>query len=150
MEVNGRYWGSLVVALKAGIEFPYYHYQLLQGETPDVAPSYPADVRVRWSVGDLKRLHEILRSHDSPPNTSRIREVWRLVRDGFPRVHDALWKWSDPLPQLAELGLELRRIFGLEGRRAVRWVLPDAAIDMLRTARMLEGRAGIIYVTRRP
>src|SRR5271155_3638049 len=32
MEVNGRYWGTIALAISAGIDFPLYDWQLVHGE----------------------------------------------------------------------------------------------------------------------
>src|SRR5262249_5802803 len=32
MEINGRFWGSLPLAIAAGVDFPYYLYQIAEGE----------------------------------------------------------------------------------------------------------------------
>jgi predicted ATP-grasp superfamily ATP-dependent carboligase len=49
IEVNGRYWGSLPVALTAGVDVPALHYRLLCGERPDPAGRgvYRTDFRQR-------------------------------------------------------------------------------------------------------
>jgi predicted ATP-grasp superfamily ATP-dependent carboligase len=56
MEVNGRFWGSLQLAIDAGIDFPYLAYQLALGRTPDPSP-YQVGVRSRWLLGDLDQLY---------------------------------------------------------------------------------------------
>ena len=34
MEVNGRYWGTIGLAISAGIDFPLYHWKLAHGQRP--------------------------------------------------------------------------------------------------------------------
>lgn len=39
MEINGRFWGSLPLAVACGVDFPFYLYQLLvRGKTPKPIP----------------------------------------------------------------------------------------------------------------
>jgi len=56
MEVNGRFWGSLQLAIDAGMNFPLLLYRLAAGE--EVAPQfeYKAGVKSRWLLGDLDHL----------------------------------------------------------------------------------------------
>lgn len=56
MEVNGRFWGSLQLAIDAGVDFPLILYRLATGE--DVAPQfdYKVGVKSRWLLGDLDHL----------------------------------------------------------------------------------------------
>ena len=56
MEVNGRFWGSLQLAVDAGVDFPYLCCQLALGQAPDVPASYTVGVRSRWLLGDLDHL----------------------------------------------------------------------------------------------
>ncbi len=50
MEINGRFWGSLQLAVKAGVDFPSL---LLRDDAADDAGGYREDVRLRWFLGDL-------------------------------------------------------------------------------------------------
>ena len=61
MEINGRFWGSLPLAVKAGINFPKIYYRLAQGENiSDVGNVTPLDVRTRHFWGDVKWLFKVL------------------------------------------------------------------------------------------
>jgi predicted ATP-grasp superfamily ATP-dependent carboligase len=60
MEINGRYWGSLFLAAQAGVDFPYYEWQLAHGEQPETAKPYTPGIKARWLVGDVLRLHGIV------------------------------------------------------------------------------------------
>lgn len=57
IEINGRYWGSLPLALNSGVEFPWLHYQLLQNERVQPVHSYRTDVvQRRLLYGDINWL----------------------------------------------------------------------------------------------
>ena len=56
IEVNGRFWGSLQLAIAAGVDFPYLTYQLAVGERPSVPRALPVGVKNRWLLGDLDHL----------------------------------------------------------------------------------------------
>lgn len=56
MEVNGRFWGSLQLAIDAGVDFPDLLLKCAQGRYPISAPHYRIGVRSRWWLGDLDNL----------------------------------------------------------------------------------------------
>ena len=56
MEVNGRFWGSLQLAIDAGINFPLMLYRLTNGEDVPSQLSYKSGVKSRWLLGDLDHL----------------------------------------------------------------------------------------------
>ena len=56
MEINGRFWGSLHLAIQAGIDFPYLACQLAVGQTVDAPRHYTVGVKSRWLLGDLDHL----------------------------------------------------------------------------------------------
>ena len=57
MEINGRFWGSLQLAIDAGIDFPYMAYLLAQGREIPSPPSYKVGIKSRWLLGDLDHLY---------------------------------------------------------------------------------------------
>jgi predicted ATP-grasp superfamily ATP-dependent carboligase len=57
MEINGRFWGSLQLAVDAGVNFPYLLLLMAKGRLPSGPfPAYRAGVRSRWLLGDLDHL----------------------------------------------------------------------------------------------
>ena len=101
MEVNGRFWGSLPLAIASGVDFPYLLYQLmLEG---DVKPpkGYKIGVVRRWLLpGDMLWL---LLSLTSGGGARCIRDFMAAFR--FPCDVISI---DDPFPSLATLGLLLR------------------------------------------
>lgn len=78
MEVNGRFWGSLALAVEAGVDFPFLALQLARGMGPDRIPSYEPGVKNRWLLGDLDHLiqrlvhsAEALDLPEGAPSTAR-------------------------------------------------------------------------------
>src|SRR6185503_6339152 len=47
LEINGRFWGSLPLAVAAGADFPYYLYRLLVEDNRDLPTDYRLGVRCR-------------------------------------------------------------------------------------------------------
>jgi len=93
LEVNPRFWGSLALAIEAGVDFPYLLYRMaMDGDIAPVDGEYPAGVVCRWLLpGDL--LHFIA-------NPDRF----RLTPGFFDfRAKDDILSLSDPLPVLGRV-----------------------------------------------
>jgi predicted ATP-grasp superfamily ATP-dependent carboligase len=56
MEINGRLWGSLQLAIDAGVDFPNMMADLLAGKALAPLPSYKIGVQTRWLWGDIDSL----------------------------------------------------------------------------------------------
>lgn len=56
MEINGRFWGSLQLAIDAGVDFPEILLSVVSGQTPSQPPEYRAGVKTRWFWGDVDLL----------------------------------------------------------------------------------------------
>ncbi|HEV2671123.1 MAG TPA: ATP-grasp domain-containing protein, partial [Gemmatimonadales bacterium] len=96
MEVNGRFWGSLQLAIDAGVDFPELLVRCAAGErVPDVR-DYRVGVRSRWFWGDVD--HFYLRFRDE----SRWRAARDFVASSLRRHRNEVWRWSDPLPFAVE------------------------------------------------
>jgi predicted ATP-grasp superfamily ATP-dependent carboligase len=107
MEINGRFWNSLPLAVASGVDFPaLLHALASEGESPECF-EYRAGVRSRWLAGDGKHLVEVLRGRpagwaDRYP--ARLRTLVDFMKFGGRDLHyDDVWL-SDPLPFLAEVG----------------------------------------------
>lgn len=53
MEFNARPWGSLQLAVDAGVDFPALLVEAVLGSPPGPVPRFAAGVRSRWLLGDL-------------------------------------------------------------------------------------------------
>jgi predicted ATP-grasp superfamily ATP-dependent carboligase len=60
LEINGRFWGSLPLALACGVDFPYYLYQVAIDETPAPPPEYPTGVVARDAVAEMKHFVRVM------------------------------------------------------------------------------------------
>jgi predicted ATP-grasp superfamily ATP-dependent carboligase/CelD/BcsL family acetyltransferase involved in cellulose biosynthesis len=56
MEINGRFWGSLQLAVDAGVDFPALLLESANGGHFDPQPPYKVGVRSRWLWGDVDSL----------------------------------------------------------------------------------------------
>src|SRR5262245_54300854 len=106
MEVNGRFWGSLQLAIDAGVDFPSLAYDLAIGRTPQAPAGYEIGVTNRWLLGDLD--HLLLRlfhdDADTPASApSKLRLFAAFFRMFGTRVHYDVWSRMDPRPARYEL-----------------------------------------------
>jgi ATP-grasp domain-containing protein len=108
MEINGRIWGSLPLAVKSGVDFPLRLVELHLGRPLDPSSGAAGVEGVRSrNVGlELVWIASVLRRHrrypflPAPRRREALAAALRLPfpRDGF----DVLCR-DDPLPALAEL-----------------------------------------------
>jgi len=111
MEVNGRFWGSLQLAISAGVDFPVLWTRLLSGKAPQPLDQYDVGVTVRWLWGDVKRFLYILRG--APPGfPGPYPSAWQgfkeLVGRQPPGTRLEIWNTRDPFPGVAEFVQGLR------------------------------------------
>ncbi len=115
IELNPRFWGSLALAIAAGVDFPWLLFQLALGEPPDEMPAYRAGVRNRWELGDLDHLLLRLRDpHGSVVDGAGRSRFQSLVAFLDPRAgRPEVFRWSDPGPGWHELRAYVKKL----GRR---------------------------------
>jgi len=66
IEINGRFWGSLQLAISSGIDFPKLLLHYLHGNSfPDVLAQYKVGLRLRWLLGTLDYLLIRLKNKDA-------------------------------------------------------------------------------------
>lgn len=100
MEVNGRYWGTISLAVSSGIDFPWYQWQLVHGEQPEMPRTYTAGKKWRWTIGYLDRLYCLApAARHTAANLGALRDTLLQVYEDFgPRVFHATFSLSDPMP----------------------------------------------------
>lgn len=107
MEINGRFWGSLQLAIDAGVDFPTLLVRAAAGEHVAPVTSYRVGVRSRWWWGDvdhlLARLRHSPRTLALPPGApGRWRTFLRFMRLWSPRDRNEILRARDPIPFLHE------------------------------------------------
>lgn len=106
MEINGRFWGSLPLAVAAGADFPAMLHELLTtGALRDHAPAR-IGVVCRQLARDIDWLEHVLR-RAAPAHLVRL-PTWReVLRDSLlvfsPRHHFDVQSLRDPRPGLVDL-----------------------------------------------
>jgi hypothetical protein len=106
MEVNGRFWGSLQLAVQSGVDFPYLSCQLALGQAVDGPRQYEIGVKSRWLLGDLD--HLLMRLFDSDDDhlpdgmPSKVRAVIDFLQPAGRGLHYDVISRDDPRPFLHE------------------------------------------------
>jgi predicted ATP-grasp superfamily ATP-dependent carboligase len=114
MEINGRFWGSLQLAIDSGVDFPRLLMDRASGQPAAARARYPAGVRGRWWWGDvdhlLARLRRSRRALSLPPDAPSRGAAILAFLGGCARFDaDAVWRWDDPRPFLTETAAWFRR-----------------------------------------
>jgi len=107
MEVNGRFWGSLQLAIDAGVDFPSLLVRCAAGETVPESHGYHVGVRSRWFWGDVDHLYLRLRDR---AGGSRLKAVLDFLRVRPGRDRSEVWRWRDPAPFVVETLQWLQRV----------------------------------------
>lgn len=82
MEVNGRFWGSLQLAIDSGVDFPRILVACALGENSQQLPSYRIGVRSRWWWGQVDNLiGRARRSATADPLPPGTRSTRRALGD---------------------------------------------------------------------
>lgn len=113
MEINPRFWASLALAVRCGVDFPALTAALALGEDVYGPEHYPAGVRCRWSLpGDLLHAWAKRGRHIEPP--------FFATMDA--RTFDDILSGEDPGPVLGFILAGMRHLFNFRmWRMVMRW-----------------------------
>lgn len=102
MEVNGRFWGSLQLAIDCGVDFPRLSYQVSQSLPVEPPQTYTVGRRLRWLLGDLDSLLIQLRHDGTPPRAKRKAVSEFALSFADPHCRQEILRVSDPRPGIRE------------------------------------------------
>jgi predicted ATP-grasp superfamily ATP-dependent carboligase len=98
MEVNGRLWGSLQLAIDAGVDFPRLLVACALGQPVPAVTRYRVGVRSRWFWGDVDHLYlRLCNGGSRAEKLAAIRDFFRVSRRD---TREEIWRWRDPAPFL--------------------------------------------------
>ena len=107
MEINGRPWGSIGLAVASGIDYPRHYIDwCLNGTLPPQRLAYKENVTCRKLVGEMTHLSNVRRG--KPQNwPGDYPDFWstlvKVAIPWYPGMHyDDLWI-SDPRPALSQI-----------------------------------------------
>ena len=104
LEVNGRFWNSLPLAIYAGVNFPGLLAEMAARGDIQQQSGYRVGVRCRWLLGDLRHVLEVWRG--APKGypvefPSRLRALMDFLTPVAGTYHDN-FNLNDPLPGLGD------------------------------------------------
>src|SRR5208337_852450 len=112
VEINGRFWGSLPLAVAAGADFPYYLYQLIVEGRRSFPQDYKVGLFCRNLTNDLGSLPQNLKLYYADPSSkafSKKKVAEELSNILLLRERSDTLVIDDPMPGLVELGRLIRK-----------------------------------------
>ena len=99
IEINARLWGSLQLAIDAGVDFPGLLVAWLAGAQPAPVRTYRVGVRLRSEIGELDHALAVARGRVAPGARGGVRTaLTTLLRPAGPDCHWELLRRDDPRP----------------------------------------------------
>ena len=113
MEINGRFWGSLELAVSSGIDYPYHLVMLTLGRDVDEDIEYKIGHRCRDIRGEFEHLY--LYIFKNPGGRPSFKDAAGNIIDTMkPFKRDTsnfIFSWKDPVPFLYSSSRYLRNKF---------------------------------------
>jgi predicted ATP-grasp superfamily ATP-dependent carboligase len=112
MEINGRFWTSLQVAIDSGIDFPYLLYQLVTNGKIKPVFSYRKGVKGRWLLGDVQNLLAVLKGTPriKTLHISKLHTLLNFQKFYEKGMHYDNFSADDPMPFFMNIrSIKLRR-----------------------------------------
>jgi len=115
MEINPRFWGSLQLAIDAGVDFPWLLLQAALGRSVTPVHHWRVGLRSRWILGELDHLiarlrrsrRELSLPEDAP---GVLRSAASILTPWRPHQRNDVMRVSDPVPAFREAAAWLRSL----------------------------------------
>ncbi|MFC5972347.1 ATP-grasp domain-containing protein [Halomarina salina] len=111
IEINPRFWGSLQLAVHAGVDFPYHYYRVATGDPAE--PTFDYDVGTASHVlrGELIYLTSLLTADDGPVDPPSLRtEIPAVLRSFVEQPNFDYLSLDDPMPFATDMWLTLEAV----------------------------------------
>ncbi len=114
MEINARLWGSLQLAIDAGLDFPSAIVALALGQAPPASVIHGGGQRSVWELGEVDHALALARRsraelHAPPDMQIGLGAAIRALADHRWSDRPEVFRWSDPMPFAAELARWVQR-----------------------------------------
>ena len=117
MEINGRFWGSLPLAVAAGADFPSYLFELMVHQRHKFPAFYKIGTRCRYLSSEVEWLKAVLFRKCGQRDTAAIVRfpdyrtiIFDLCRLLNPYEHSDIFDLLDPWPGINEFNKIARRV----------------------------------------
>ena len=145
IETNGRFWGSLPLALASGVDFPRYLFEMLKLGRSEFNSSYRTNLYCRNWFMDLGWLRSNLRSDRTDPTLMTLpahrilAEIWNVL---LLRERSDTFTVDDPKPAMEEIaGLFARVFIGAKS-----YFKPVRQLMQRRAVRTLKNASSVLFV----
>jgi predicted ATP-grasp superfamily ATP-dependent carboligase len=119
LEINGRFWGSLQLAVDSGVDFPYLLYRLAVDGDIEPVFTYRLGVRLRWWLGDLDWL--LLRLREQGSLARRLGAIAEFLKPSGRSAKLEVYRRDDLAPAITEFAQYLTAALrGATGRLSSR------------------------------
>lgn len=100
-EINPRLWGTLIVSVASGVDFPYMLYELaISGKIRSAPESYKQGIYLRWILGEMIGVFNVIKGKSLPSQKAKqLSEIFLCQFKG--RTDD--FRLSDPFVFLMEM-----------------------------------------------
>lgn len=125
MEVNGRFWASLELAVASGVDFPNLWVSMLRGERVEPPADYRTGVTRRWLWGDVKRLLHIMAGAPRgfpDPYPSILTGLREVLGAQPPGTRSETWSTDDRWPAVGEWIQGSRELSAVVRTVVARWL----------------------------
>lgn len=106
MEINGRFWGSLQLAIDAGVDFPSMLVSLALGRSVDPVTTYRTGVSSRWFWGDIDHIIARVRRRvdvrGAPTTESPVTAMREVLLQHAAGQREEIWRADDKRPFIRE------------------------------------------------
>ncbi|MFN2511741.1 MAG: hypothetical protein ABR568_09895 [Pyrinomonadaceae bacterium] len=104
LEVNGRFWNSLPLAVYSGADFPAWLAEMVERGDIATPTDYRAGLRCRWLLGDARHLLEVWRGAPQgfPGSFPRRLPTLAAFLTPIPGTFHDNFTWRDPLPEFGD------------------------------------------------
>ncbi len=106
MEINTRFWGSLQLAIDAGVDFPWLLHQIAFSQPIEPVKDYKTGIRLRWLLGDLDHLYLVLKDKKTGLG-NKLCAIARFLTPNLCTKHEVN-RWGDLKPFAWEIKQYLR------------------------------------------
>jgi hypothetical protein len=107
MEINGRFWGSLQLAIDAGVDFPRLLLACASGQKVSAPEKYKLGIRSKWEWGEVDYCLARIRRTDAelslpPESPGRLTSILRSLLPWVPGDRYEVFRATDPAPFFRE------------------------------------------------
>lgn len=127
MEINPRFWGSLSVAVKAGVNLPYLLYRMtVDGDVKGVF-NYKVGVKGRYFEQDLLYIFSLFKDASTNPcvwNRKKLQVLGDWLKFYEPGIFYDLFEADDALPFLFSFAASPRELVNFLRKKSYAWSPP--------------------------